>query len=106
MSYKNDMARELSISFNTTLTKSKLVLGKSFDLILDILSRQGRVELRNFGVFEVVHRKSCVKRNPKNGEVVHVPSRYKVKFKPSKQMIQRILEEERKKIEIKSMVKK
>lgn len=41
-----------------------------------------RVELRHFGVFEVKSRKPRVARNPKTGEMLRIPQRYSVTFKP------------------------
>jgi integration host factor subunit beta len=44
-----------------------------------------RIEIRDFGVFEVKPTKSKPKaRNPKSGEIIYVPSRRKTHFKPSK----------------------
>jgi integration host factor subunit beta len=44
-----------------------------------------RIEVRDFGVFEVKPTKSKPKaRNPKSGEIIYVPSRRKTHFKPSK----------------------
>ncbi len=44
-----------------------------------------RIEIRDFGVFEVKMTKSKPKaRNPKSGEIIFVPSRRKTHFKPSK----------------------
>ena len=44
-----------------------------------------RIEIRDFGVFEVKLTKSKPKaRNPRSGEIVFVPSRRKTHFKPSK----------------------
>lgn len=46
--------------------------------------RGERIELRGFGVFEVKHRKSRIGRNPKTKEVIEIPERNVVAFKPSK----------------------
>lgn len=100
MSYKKEIAKELSISTNTTISKATDFIGKTLDLVVDVLSKSGRVELRNFGVLEVVKKAPRTARNPKTGECVLIPSRYAVKFKPSKEMIQRIVEENRKKKEL------
>ena len=44
-----------------------------------------RIEIRDFGVFEVKLTKSKPKaRNPRTGEIVFVPPRRKTHFKPSK----------------------
>lgn len=44
-----------------------------------------RIELRDFGVFEVKPTKAKPKaRNPKTNEVIYVPEHRKTHFKPSK----------------------
>ncbi|MDZ7771273.1 MAG: HU family DNA-binding protein [Balneolaceae bacterium] len=44
-----------------------------------------RIELRDFGVFEVKKTKAKPKaRNPKTNEVIYVPAHRKTHFKPSK----------------------
>lgn len=46
-----------------------------------------RIELRDFGVFEVKKTKAKPKaRNPKTNETVFIPSRRKTHFKPSKKL--------------------
>ena len=56
-------------------------------------SPEVRIEIRDFGVFEVKTTKAKPKaRNPKTGEIVYVPPRRKTHFKPGK-----LLKEELKK---------
>lgn len=62
------------------------VVQKTFDTILDALKNGQRIELRNFGVFQLKKRKKRIGRNPKTGEVVPVPERFTVAFKPGLDM--------------------
>jgi nucleoid DNA-binding protein len=67
------------------------VLQKSLDYIVDALEQGDTVEFRNFGVFEVRERKQRIGRNPNKPEnVVTIPARKVVKFKPGKIMRERI----------------
>ena len=67
------------------------VLQKSLDHITEALEKGETVEFRNFGVFEIAIRKSRIGRNPNKPEdVVTIPERRVVKFKPGKLMKQRI----------------
>jgi integration host factor subunit beta len=50
----------------------------------------GRIELRNFGVFEVKQRKPRKARNPRTGERVDVASKNVVTFQPGKEMEERV----------------
>lgn len=68
-----------------------VVLQKTLDYITDTLESGETVEFRNFGVFEINTRKARVGRNPNKPEdVVTIPERKVVKFKPGKIMKQRI----------------
>lgn len=63
------------------------VIQKTLDYIVDCLKKGENVEFRNFGVFEVRQRKPRIGRNPNRpGQVVTIPSRKVVKFKPGKIM--------------------
>ncbi len=65
------------------------VMQKTLDYIVESLARGETVEFRNFGVFEVRTRKQRVGRNPsKPDQVVTIPERRVVKFKPGKIMRQ------------------
>ena len=61
-----------------------------FDGIIDAMAKEGRIELRNFGVFEVKRRKPRKARNPRSGESVQVPERVAVRFKPGKEMEEQV----------------
>lgn len=63
------------------------VIQKTLDYITESLARGENVEFRNFGVFEVAERKQRIGRNPnKPDQVVTIPTRKVVKFKPGKVM--------------------
>ncbi|MEY4386158.1 MAG: hypothetical protein RLY20_1441 [Verrucomicrobiota bacterium] len=63
------------------------VVQKTLDYIADALAKGDKVELRNFGVFEVKVRKARVGRNPNSPETdVPIPQRAVVKFKAGKEM--------------------
>jgi len=68
----------------------KTIVQKTFDVIVDSLVRNEKVELRNFGVFKIKERKARSGRNPRTGESVPVPPRKVVVFKPGLEMKQRI----------------
>lgn len=67
------------------------VIQKSLDYIIESLDNGETVEFRNFGVFEVRERKQRIGRNPNRPEnVVTIPARKVVKFKPGKIMREKI----------------
>lgn len=62
-----------------------------FDALLANLVANGHVELRGFGVFELVTRKGRKGRNPKMPEQeVWIPERKTIKFKPSRLLRQEL----------------
>ena len=68
------------------------VLQKTLDMITEALADGGKVELRNFGVFEVKIRKARTGRNPNKPEKdVPIPARAQVKFKAGKVMRAEVL---------------
>ena len=76
------------------MTKKEIVQ-KTFDAIVETLVEEGRIELRNFGVFEVKRRAARKARNPRTGQRVDVPEKFVVTFKPGKEMEERVRQLER-----------
>jgi nucleoid DNA-binding protein len=82
------------ISGETNLVQQQVfdVVQKTLDLIAETLAKGDKVELRNFGVFEVKIRKARVGRNPNAPEKdVNIPRRAMVKFKAGKEMRAEVL---------------
>lgn len=68
------------------------IVQKTLDIISDAVAQGETIELRNFGVFEVKLRKARIGRNPNDPENdVPIPPRAVVKFKPGKEMRERVL---------------
>ena len=68
------------------------VVQRTLDYIGEAVAKGVKVELRNFGVFEVKVRKARVGRNPNSPEAdVRIPPRAVVKFKPGKEMREAVL---------------
>jgi len=68
------------------------VVQKTLDYIGEAVAQGTKVELRNFGVFEVKVRKARVGRNPNAPAAdVRIPPRAVVKFKPGKEMREAVL---------------
>ena len=49
-----------------------------------------RIEIRDFGSFNLHHRPPRIARNPRTGEAVDLPAKVKVHFKPGKEMRDRV----------------
>ena len=85
---KKEIVRQISDDLNLSQQDVKKVVQRTFDAVIDALAKEGRIELRNFGVFEVKQRKARKARNPRTGDEVQVPSKRVVTFKPGKEMEQ------------------
>jgi integration host factor subunit beta len=83
---KKDIVRTISEEVGLTQQQTKEIVQKTFDAIIESLVRERRIELRNFGVFEVKPRAARKARNPRTGEQVDVPQKHVVTFKPGKYM--------------------
>jgi len=87
---KNDMVLKIAREMGMRQTDIKRIVQMTLDGVIDVLVSEQRLELRNFGVFEVRSRKPRKARNPRTGEEVMVPERKVVTFKPGKLMEEKI----------------
>jgi DNA-binding protein HU-beta/integration host factor subunit alpha len=83
------------ISEDTGLKQQDVMIAfqRALEVITEALGRGEKVELRNFGVFEVRKRKARVGRNPNTPQInVPIPPRFVVRFKPGKEMRDLVLQ--------------
>jgi integration host factor subunit beta len=83
---KKEIVKKISEDIGLTQLKTKDIVQRTLDAIILTLVSEGRIELRNFGVFEVKQRAPRKARNPRTGDKVYVPSKNVVTFKPGKEM--------------------
>ena len=89
---KRDLVIRISEETGLIQTQVFDVVQKTLDYIAETLAKGGKVELRNFGVFDVKIRKGRVGRNPNRPEIdVPIPARATVKFKAGKEMRAEVL---------------
>jgi integration host factor subunit beta len=87
---KKDVSRRVADLMDEPIYKSEpwvsAVLTALGELMIEA-DPERRIELRDFGVFEVKKTKAKPKaRNPRTNETVFVPSRRKTHFKPGKRI--------------------
>ncbi|MDP8265027.1 MAG: HU family DNA-binding protein [Candidatus Aceula lacicola] len=87
---KKDIVLRITDSTGIKQVDVKKIVQKTFDSIIESLTRNEKVELRNFGVFKIKERRARFGRNPRTGESVPVPPRKVVVFKPGLEMKQKI----------------
>nr|WP_231749312.1 HU family DNA-binding protein [Tautonia plasticadhaerens] len=83
---KKEIVKKISEEIGLTQLKTKDIVQRTLDEIIKTLVEEGRIELRNFGVFEVKRRAPRKARNPRTGDKVSVPAKNVVTFKPGKEM--------------------
>lgn len=94
---KKEIVKTISEAIGMTQLKTKEIVQKTFDAIVETLVEEKRIELRNFGVFEVKERAARKARNPRTGQRVDVPEKFVVTFKPGKEMEEKVRQLEAKK---------
>ena len=89
---KRDLVIRISEETGLIQTQVFEVVQKTLNYITEALAKGDKVELRNFGVFDVKIRKARVGRNPNKPETdVPIPARAMVKFKSGKEMRAEVL---------------
>ena len=89
---KRDLVVRISAETDIVQQHVLDVVQKTLDYIAEAVAQGKKVELRNFGVFEVKIRKARVGRNPNApANDVRIPPRAVVKFKPGKEMREAVL---------------
>jgi len=89
---KKEIVKAISDELGLTQLTTKEIVQKTFDAIVETLVEDRRIELRNFGVFEVKMRAARKARNPRTGGQVEVPAKFVVTFKPGKEMEAKVRE--------------
>jgi integration host factor subunit beta len=87
---RKEIANAIAEEVNLPQMLVKEIMQQVFDGIINTLEKQRRIELRNFGVFEVKQRKPRKARNPRTGEIVMVPAKLVVTFKAGLEMEERV----------------
>jgi integration host factor subunit beta len=87
---KREIAKKISEQSGITVLLALEAVQMVFDGIRETLVDEGRIELRNFGVFEVKRRRARQARNLRTGESVSVPEKMVVTVKPGREMEERV----------------
>lgn len=81
---KRELVIEVASTLGVTQNEVATIIQSTLDTITETLTSGGRIEIRNFGVFEVKERDARVGRNPRTGEEVPIPRKQVASFKPGK----------------------
>ena len=93
---KKDVTQRVAEKLGIPVSQTKEPVDAVFEVLREIMSQNHslmRVEIRNFGVFEVKPTKAKPRaRNPRTNEEVYVPPRRKSHFKPGR-LLREVLRE-------------
>ena len=81
---KSDLVRELAQKLDIKEKEALFIMDKVIESIKETVAREGRLEIRDFGVFEVKKRKKRLGRNPKSKKEYPIPPHNSVNFRPGK----------------------
>jgi len=83
---KRELVIEVAKKLGFTQNDVAQVIQCTLDTITEALAQGKRLEIRNFGVFEVKTRDARIGRNPRTGEEVPIPEKRVATFKPGKEI--------------------
>lgn len=83
---KADIVRRLTTSLQMKDKDALFVVDSVLDSMKDLIISGHRLEIRDFGVFQVKERKPRIGRNPKNKKAYPIPPHKVVTFKPGKHL--------------------
>jgi len=85
---KKDVAKRTAKLVGDRIYSTEKIVNGLFTALRQIMSEANpevRIEIRDFGVFEVKKTKPKPKaRNPRTGEIIYIPARRKTHFKAGK----------------------
>jgi integration host factor subunit beta len=87
---KYEMSLKIAQQAGVDQVVAKQIVQATLDAIISALATEGRLELRDFGIFEVRAVKARKARNPRTGAEVMVPERRRIWFKAGKAMAERV----------------
>ena len=81
---KADIVAEIANKLNLKDKEALEIADEVIEKIKEILAEEGRLEIRDFGVFQVKTRKPRIGRNPRNKKEYPIPERKVVTFRAGK----------------------
>jgi nucleoid DNA-binding protein len=83
---KADIVRRITESLSMKDKDALFVVDSIVESLKEVIERDQRLEIRDFGVFQVKTRKPRIGRNPKNKVSYPIPPHRVVTFKPGKDL--------------------
>jgi len=83
---KADIVRQIARQSNLKDKEALAVVDHILESMRDVIAAKGRLEIRNFGVFQIKSRKPRIGRNPKDKKAYPIPPRSVITFKPGREL--------------------
>ena len=83
---KADIVKSVGEALNMKDKEALVVVDAIVESMKEVIIRDKRLEVRDFGVFQVKERKERIGRNPKNKKEYPIPPRKVVTFKSGKEV--------------------
>lgn len=96
---RSELIDEMSERWELDEKETRQLVDECFESIARVLERDGRIELRGFGVFELKERDSRPGRIPGTGETVQVPEHVVPTFSPGKDLRESVRELDRSEVD-------
>ncbi len=87
---KNDLVQSIASAAKISKVAAERGLNGMLSTMTNAMEDGERVTLVGFGSFSIVERAPRLGRNPKTGEPVPIPPRRAVKFRPGKELVQKV----------------
>jgi len=81
---KQDLVDAVAAKADITKENAQTAIKAVQDSLLDLLERNGRMQLAKFGIFKMARTKARMGRNPATGQPLTIPAGYRIGFKVSK----------------------
>lgn len=89
---KRDIVKEVAARTGFDIVSVQEIVQCVFDAMCQGLAEDANIEIRNFGIFKVKETPERQARNPKTSEIITVPAKRHIHFKPGQMMKQKINE--------------
>jgi DNA-binding protein HU-beta len=83
---KGELVNRIAADSNITKAQAQAALNSFIKTTSQSLKRGDKVTLIGFGTFDVNKRNARKGRNPQTGQVINIPAKKVVKFKPGKEL--------------------
>ena len=83
---KNELVAEIAELADLSKTKAAQALDAFLAVVEKTLATGGDIRLVGFGTFEVANRKATEGRNPRTGATIKIDASKQPKFRPGKQL--------------------